>query len=139
MKRLKVVPVIVGILVDSFGSIAVALVYFAAVLGVELARGGELTEQTLAPHVPITAVFGLVLTGIGGFIAGRLAMTDEVYHGIAVGIGSVLIWLLLDWVSPSEAAWSLVETLSFIAVIPVAALGGYAAARMNRRTLGPGE
>lgn len=139
MIRLKPWPVIAGILVDSLGSIAVGLVYFAIVLGVGLARGEEISEATLDQHVNITAILGLALTAAGGFVAGRLAKIDEVRHGIAVGIGSSLIWLLLDWVAPSDVGWSVVETISFLAVIPVAALGGYAAARMNRRTLPASE
>jgi putative membrane protein (TIGR04086 family) len=135
MIRLKPWPVIAGILVDSLGSIAVGLVYFAIILGVGLARGEEISEATFDQHVNITAILGLALTAAGGFVAGWLAKIDEVRHGIAVGVGSTLIWLLLDWVAPSDVGWSVVETISFFAVIPVAALGGYAAARMNRRTL----
>src|SRR5688572_13784040 len=134
MMKLKPWPVVAGILVDSLGSIAVAIVYVGAVLGAQIARGREVTEQMLEPHVSITAILGLLLTVAGGFVAGRLAKSDEVRHGIAVGVGSVLIWLLLDWAAPAEGAESIVETLSFFAVIPAAALGGYGAARMNRRT-----
>ena len=137
MLKLKPWPVVAGILVDSLGSIAVAIVYFGAVLGAQIARGGEVTEQMLEPHVSITAILGLLLTVAGGFVAGRLAKADEVRHGIAVGVGSVLIWLLLDWAAPAEGAESIVETLSFFAVIPAAALGGFGAARMNRRTESP--
>ena len=133
MIRLKPWPVIAGILVDSLGSIAMGLVYFAIVLGAELARGRELTEQSLDSHVNITAILGLALTAAGGFVAGWLAKIDEVRHGIAVGVGSLIIWLLLDWVAPSDVGWTIVETISFLAVIPAAAFGGYAAARMNRR------
>ena len=134
MMKLKPWPVVAGVLVDSLGSIAVAIVYVGAVLGAQIARGREVTEQMLEPHVSITAILGLLLTVAGGFVAGRLAKSDEVRHGIAVGVGSVLIWLLLDWAAPAEGAESIVETLSFFAVIPAAALGGYGAARMNRRT-----
>ena len=137
MSRLKPWPVIAGILVDSLGSIAVGLVYFALVLGVELARGREITDQTFDAHVNITAVLGLALTAAGGFVAGWLAKIDEVRHGIAVGVGSALIWLLLDYVVPADGPESFVETMSFFAVIPAAALGGYLAARMNSRTVRP--
>lgn len=137
MMKLKPWPVVAGILVDSLGSIAVGIVYFGAVLGAQIARGREVTEQMLEPHVSITAILGLLLTVVGGFVAGRLAKSDEVPHGIAVGVGSVLIWLLLDRVAPAEGSESIVETLSFFAVIPAAALGGYGAARMNRRTESP--
>ena len=104
-----------GILVDSLGSIAVGIVYFVAVIGIQIARGQEVSEQMLDPHVSITAILGLLLTVAGGFVAGWLARTDEVRRAIAVGVGSVLIW--------------------FLAVIPAAALGGYVSARMNWRAV----
>jgi putative membrane protein (TIGR04086 family) len=137
MMKLKPWPVVAGILVDSLGSIAVGLVYFVAVLGAQIARGREVTDEIVDSHVSIVTILGLLLTAAGGFVAGRLAKTDEVRHGIAVGVGSVLIWLLLEWLAPAEGAESIVEAISFFAVIPAAALGGYGAARMNRRTASP--
>ena len=137
MIRLKPWPVIAGILVDSFGSIAFGLVYVAAVIGVELAAGREITDQALDAHLDIAEVVGLALTAAGGFVAGWLAKIDEVRHGIAVGVGSLLIWLLLEWAVPADGPRSIVETMSFFAVIPAAALGGYGAARMNRRRVRP--
>ena len=135
--KLKPWPVVAGILVDSLGSIAVAIVYFMAVIGIQIARGLEVSEEMLDPHVSITAILGLLLTVAGGFVAGWLARTDEVRHGIAVGVGSVLTWLLLEWAVPADGPESIVETISFFAVIPAAALGGYVAARMNRRAVRP--
>ena len=134
MTKLKAWPVIAGILVDSLGSIAIAIFYVVAVLGVQIARGRDVTEQMLDPHLGIAAILGLLTCVAGGFVAGRLAKTNEVGHGIAVGIGSVLIWLLLELVFPEDAAESIVETVAFFASIPAAALGGYGAARMNTRT-----
>lgn len=133
MIGLKLWPVMAGILVDSFGSIALALVYVVVVLGVELAAGREITEQALDAHLDIAAALGLALTAAGGFVAGWLAKIDEVRHGIAVGVGSVVIWLLLEWAVPADGPQSIVETISFFAVIPAAAFGGVIAARVNRR------
>lgn len=48
----------------------------------------------------------------------------------------VVAGILVDSLG-SIAVESIVETLSFFAVIPAAALGGYGAARMNRRTESP--
>jgi len=135
--KLKPWPVVAGILVDSLRSIAVGIVYFVAVIGIQIARGQEVSEQMLDPHVSITAILGLLLTVAGGFVAGWLARTDEVRHAIAVGVGSVLIWLLFEWAVPADDPESIVETISFLAVIPAAALGGYVSARMNRRAAGP--
>ena len=130
---LKPWPVVAGLLVDSLGSIAVGVVYVAVVLGAHAVRGTEITDDLFDSHVNITAILGLLLTVAGGFVAGWLAKTNEVRHGIGVGVGSVLIWLLLDWAVPADGPESIVEMISFFAVIPAAALGGYGAARMNRR------
>jgi len=58
MMKLKPWPVVAGILVDSLGSIAVGIVYFAAVLGAQIARGREVTDEIVDSHVSFVAILG---------------------------------------------------------------------------------
>jgi putative membrane protein (TIGR04086 family) len=132
--KLKLWPVAAGMLVDSFGSLAVGLLYVSVVLGVQ-SVGGEVTEDAITPtHLVIIDVLGLTLSALGGFVAGRLAKSDEVHHGAAAGFASLVVMLLLTWSAQAAATQSWHDVLLSLAVVPVAALGGYAAARINTRT-----
>ncbi len=112
----------------------VGLIYLVAVLGVQFVRG-ELTDDALTPtHLIVTDVLGLLMSGLGGFVAGRLARIDEVQHGAATGFGSLVVWLLIESMLQTEGTQSWREVFLSLAVVPVAALGGYGAAHMNART-----
>jgi putative membrane protein (TIGR04086 family) len=134
MMKLKLWPVVAGILVDSLGSLAVGILYVSVVMGVQVA-GDEVTEDALTPtHLVITDILGMTLSALGGFVAGRLAKIDEVHHGAAAGFGSLVVVLLLTWSVQADTTQSWHDVLLSLAVVPVAAMGGYAAARMNTRT-----
>jgi len=130
--NLKMWPVAAGILVDVFGTMVAAVLYVTLVLGVSLSEG-QVTEDMLTPtHQAIVDALGLLLSVLGGFVAGRLAKVDEVNHGAAAGFGSLLFALLLAWGVPMDApSWR--DLLMSLAVVPAAALGGYVAGRLNAR------
>ncbi len=131
MPRLKLAAVLAGSLVDLLGTIVVLGLYFTVLLG----AGGAVTEDTLSPtYLAIGDALGLLLSVLGGFVAGRLAKIDEVHHGAAAGFGSLVLSLLIGWGSPVEGAQSWRDVLLPLAVVPAAALGGYIAARLNART-----
>jgi hypothetical protein len=132
MTKLKIWPMAVGIFVDVFGTLVVAVLYMSIVFGARFADG-QVTEDMLTPaHQAIGAALGLLLSVLGGFVAGRLAKIDEVNHGAATGFGSLMLSLLLAWSAPADAhSWR--DALVSLAVVPAAALGGYIAARLNAR------
>jgi hypothetical protein len=132
MTPLKIWPVAAGIVVDVCGTLVVAVLYMSVVFGPQFADG-QVTEDMLTPtHQAIGAALGLMLSALGGFVAGRLAKIDEVNHGAATGFGSLMFSLLLAWSVPAEAhSWR--DLLVSLAVVPAAALGGYMAARLNAR------
>lgn len=134
MPNLKPWPVLVGALVDLLGTIVVMGVYLSLVLGSKF-FSGDLTEDVLtATQLAIGDGLGLLVSVVGGFVAGRLAMIDEVHHGAAAGFGSLVVSLLIGWNLPVEGAPSWRDVLLPLAVVPAAALGGYIAARLNART-----
>src|SRR5688572_8905687 len=105
MRRLKPRPIVTGILVDSVGSLVLAILYFVVIFGIQIVRGASIADQALAlsgSQLVVTEVLGLLLTAVGGFVAAHLAKIMYVHHGIAVGIGPLLLGLLLEWLSPSE-------------------------------------
>jgi putative membrane protein (TIGR04086 family) len=134
MTKLKMWPLAAGIVVDSIGSLLVGVLYLSVVLGPKLASG-EPPEDMLTPtHLAIADSLGLLLSALGGFVAGRLARIDEVHHGAATGFGSLVFVILLDWSLQTGGTHTWHDLLMSLAVVPVAALGGYIAARLNART-----
>jgi hypothetical protein len=134
MPNLKPWPVLVGALVDLLGTLVVMLFYLSIVLGAQFS-GGEATEDVLTPmQLAVGDGPGLLLSVVGGFVAGRLAKIDEVHHGAAAGFSSLVASLLIGWGSPVQGALSWRDVLLPLAVVPAAALGGYIAARLNART-----
>lgn len=138
MTKLKTWPIVVGILIDALGSIGVGVLYFIGIFGWQIARGAPPSDEALStPHLIVTEIVGLCLTAVGGFVAARMARTEHIQHGIAVGIGALLVWLLVERVSPSESLPVWYETVSFVGVVPAGALGGYVAARGAPKKLLP--
>jgi putative membrane protein (TIGR04086 family) len=138
LTTLKTWPIVVGIVIDTFGTIGVGLLYFLGILGWQIARGVPPSDETLStPHLIATEIVGLFLTAVGGFVAARMARTHHMQHGIAVGVGALLVWLLVEWVSPSEAIPVWYVTVSFVSVVPAGALGGYVAAKRAHVPLQP--
>jgi hypothetical protein len=134
MPNLKPWPVLVGALVDLLGTLVVMLFYLSIVLGAQFS-GGKATEDVLTPmQLAVGDGLGLLLSVVGGFVAGRLATIDEVHHCAAAGFSSLVLSLLIGWGSPVEGALSWRDVLLPLAVVPAAALGGYIAARLTART-----
>lgn len=134
MPNLKPWPVLVGALVDLLGTIVVMGVYLSLVLGSKFFSGDLIEDVLTATQLAIGDGLGLLVSVVGGFVAGRLAMIDEVHHGAAAGFGSLVVSLLIGWNLPVEGAPSWRDVLLPLAVVPAAALGGYIAARLNART-----
>lgn len=132
MTNLKIWPLAAGIFVDVFGTLVVAVLYMTVVFGAQF-TDGQVTEDMVTPtHQAIGDALGLLMSALGGFVAGRLARIDEVNHGAATGFGSLMFSLLLAWSVPADAhSWR--DVLVSLAVVPAAALGGYIAARLNAR------
>ncbi|MCE7873396.1 hypothetical protein DYH09_23895 [bacterium CPR1] len=68
-------------------------------------------------------ICGLALTGMGGFVAARLAKRDLVSHGMAVGCLSLVASIILC--AGSTDPFSL---LGYLLTIPMAAFGAMASA-----------
>ena len=140
MTDLKPWPILAGTLVDTLGSVALGVVYVLLMFGVQIASGLPPAEEALSTaDLVVIEILGLLLTALGGFVAGYMARASEVRHGLAVGAGALLVWLLLELITPAEALAAWYDVISLVAVVPAAAFGGYLARRVNvslRRTIG---
>ena len=138
MKKLKTLPILVGISVDTLGSIAVGIIYFIGLFGWQIARGTAASEVELSTtQLIVTQVVGLILTAIGGLVAARMARTEHLAHGAAVGLGALFVWLIVAWISPSDTIPAWYEMVSFAGIVPAGALGGYLAGRRANKPLQP--
>jgi putative membrane protein (TIGR04086 family) len=130
MTQLKMWPIAVGVLVDTLGSFAVGVVYVLGVFGKQMAEGAPLSEESLStPELIVAEILGLLLTAVGGLVAARLARTQHVQHGMAVGLGCLVIWLPLELIGSGDSVPLWYDVVSFVGVVPAGALGGYAAGK----------
>jgi hypothetical protein len=132
MSGLKLWPVVVGVLIDIAGSVGAGIAYFGALAAMQAARGGPVDESLLTLGVPqlgMLGIVGLLFTATGGFVAAQMAKTRHLQHGIAVGIGSLLVGLLGELTGGNVDAPVWFDAISYLAVIPAAAFGGSLAGR----------
>jgi putative membrane protein (TIGR04086 family) len=131
--RLKPWPIVVGIVVDAVFSMMVVIAY---VLLLALTEGTD-DALRVVPRSDALAgtveALGVVSTALGGFVAAYLAKTSHVAYGLAVGLGSLLVWLALASLMPGGGPMAWLEATSAAAAVPAGALGGYVAARRARQ------
>ena len=103
----------------------------------------ELTQrlQQATSNSILLIVLGLLLSVLGGYVAGRIAGYAEVVHGLASGISVTLISLIFTFIlhltSSAGPTWWLI--LGFMLTWAVPMVGGYFAylqrARAGRKMM----
>lgn len=129
IRKLKFKSIILGFLIDTFGTLAIAFTMIAS-MG---ASGIQPAEITARMHgfsgLMLMMIIGLSCTFVGGYVAGRTAGQAEIMHGAVVaGIGMVLGLFLRE---PGLPLWY--EAVSFAAVLPIGMAGGYIAREANAK------
>ena len=88
---IKIVPIIVGVLTESVGSVATALI-----LVISLAASG-IPDYEILPRMHsfsgllLSVLANLGFTGVGGYFAGQMARQSPVLHGgIVAAVGLLL-------------------------------------------------
>ena len=129
IRRLKFKAVLYGFLVDTIGTMAIALVLFSAMSAAGLSETEIAARMHGLSGLLLMFIFGLGFTLVGGYVAGRTAGREEILHGTTVaGIGLVLGLFLWD---PSFPRWY--EVVSFAWMIPAGAAGGQLAQQSNAK------
>lgn len=67
----------------------------------------------------------LLSTGVGGYVAGRMAQTQRALHGLLVGVVGILVQQLLLLVDSSAPGLSRTLVLGLAAGCVLGALGGW--------------
>jgi hypothetical protein len=74
-------------------------------------------------------IFGLFFTVVGGYVAALIAGRKEILHSTIVGVLSILTGLGCAQIGSSQPIPGWFDTISYIAAIPAATLGGFIRAR----------
>ncbi len=123
MRGLKFKAILFGFLVDTIGTLAIATVLIFAMAGTGLSENEISSRMHGISGLLLMLIFGLGFTFVGGYVAGRTTGQAELLHGAVVaGIGLVLGLFLREQGLP---LWY--EAVSFAAMIPAGAAGGYLA------------
>ena len=127
-----------GLLVDFVGTIVVS-VMLAVGLGTVLAATGYAEPEVIrwldsAFYLYVASAFGLLMTIIGGYVAGRWARTREVWHGALAGALSLVLGIPFFLLPEStDPLWLNLVLLTI--QIPAAMFGGSLARRRAARPL----
>ena len=145
----RIRPVVVGAVVDYVASYLLIMLYLIAYHVKDLSdKGGvpqeaieKALEEALSSQDGLFAlmVIGAFGTALGGYVAARLAGSEQVKHGALVGAISLIIGAVQGAISggPGPAPYWY-ELLGFILAIPAGALGGsFARSSSIERPEGP--
>ncbi len=131
----KIRPIVIGAVVDYVATYALITLYLIVVYMKEpLEKGGlpaealqEALKEMLSSQEGLLAllVIGALCTILGGYLAGRIARTEEVKHGAFVGAVSLIVGVLQTGMAGEASPvpyWY--ELLGYVLAIPAGALGG---------------
>lgn len=121
-ERIKWIAIVAGFLLDTF----ISTLIFGLAARVEPALSTTITLTTTAGR--ITACLLVLSTGIGGWLAARLARTEYVLHGVLVG-GMGIFAMLLQGLLGGQAQPLNAILLQCVAV-GVGGIGGWLSGRM---------
>lgn len=126
-RGLRFKAILFGVLVDTIGTLTVAMALFLALASSGLPEAEFTARMRGFSGLMLMLILGLGFTLIGGYVAGRTAGRFEILHGaIVAGIGLVLGFFVRE---PGLPLWY--EMVSFAAVIPLGMAGGYIAREGN--------
>ncbi|WP_432663366.1 hypothetical protein R9X47_22645 [Wukongibacter baidiensis] len=129
--RISIKAVLIGFLVDYSGSLISGFI-ISIILGITIAiKGGNIIEISDSLELLIMLfIIGIIMTTLGGYVAGRISSFNEIEHGLYVGIiSNISAMLIFGRGSSSLPSWYLIS--SIILVIPAAMIGGYFAKKSN--------
>ena len=106
---------------------SLSFLFFALMTAVVAGGGGTPEEITARMTESLdlqiaSLVAGLAFTGVGGYVAAALARERHVPHGVAVGVVSLTVGVLLSLLG---GAFGVAQLVGYALTVPVAAFGGW--------------
>ncbi len=130
-RRVELRALMAGVAADWLGTLLTA-----GLLGVAFGVGPDTPESRIqellaAPEFILSATLhGSFFTGLGGYVAARLAPADPLRHAVIVGALALVLGILLATApgeGPQPAWW--VDALGLLLAVPAAAAGGWLGGR----------
>jgi hypothetical protein len=132
LPEIKIKAVIVGAIVDNVGTLAIMLFLMTALASQGLSQEEVVVQMKTLSGLLLTLIIGLGCTGLGGYVAGRMALRSEVLHGALVaGVGVIMALIFRESGLPN---WF--DIIGFAGMLPAGMGGGYIA--QLRRKSGDG-
>ena len=132
MTGLKLAAVAVGVAVDILGSVVIGIVAFVATAdGQSLTEPIDMLGRFGTFGLALMLATGLAQTGVGAFVAARIAKVHYVRHGVAVGVVSLALAILSGF-GPDQGMPAWYDAGSYLGLLPASALGGYLASGLHR-------
>jgi hypothetical protein len=146
----KILAVVTGVIVDLGGTNVVSGIYTVILAFGLVAKyvqqnlspieiQEKLTAELIAANIGLSIpmiVFGILLSVLGGYVAGKIARQNEIVYGFATGIGVILVSVTLTLLMglPTQIQnpiWQFV--LGLVINIGSTTLGGYLALLQRKR------
>ena len=124
LRRIAWLPVLWGVIADVILTQIVALGFGTAVgIGPDTDPAMAETMLRASSYYWPTLLLGIMISGLGGYIAGRLAGREGAFHGTLAAFISNIVFTLLTGGFPEDMG----GTLGLIAAILAGTLGGWLA------------
>lgn len=129
LSDVKLKAVLVGAVADNAGTLFVMTLLAAALASMGLSENEVMGRMRSTSGLLLGLIIGLGCTGLGGYVAGRMAKQAEVLHGALVAVTGMIIALIFR--DGGDPAWF--DLAGFLAMIPAGMAGGLLA-QQRRKT-----
>ena len=125
LSDIKLKAVIAGAVLDNATTLFVMTLLAATLVSTGLSEDQVMSRMKSTSGLLLGLIIGLGCTGLGGYVAGRMAKQAEVLHGLLVAVIGMVIALIFREIG--VPAWF--DILGFAAMLPAGMAGGYLAER----------
>jgi hypothetical protein len=126
---IRIKALIAGAVVDNALTLFLMNVLAAALVFAGISADEAFSRLKSANGLLLGLIIGLGCTGLGGYVAGRVAKQAEVLHGALVAAAGMVLALVFH--DSKDPLWF--SILGFVAMLPAGMAGGYSA---HRRRMG---
>ena len=123
LSDIKLKAVIAGAVLDNATTLFVMTLLAAALVSTGLSEDQVMSRMKSTSGLLLGLIIGLGCTGLGGYVAGRMAKQAGVLHGLLVAVIGMVIALIFR--EGGDPAWF--DIVGFAGMLPAGMLGGHLA------------
>jgi len=91
LSDIKISAVLVGAFIDNMTTMAVMMMLMAALASAGVSQDDAMARLKTVSGLLLNLIIGLGCTGLGGFVAGRMAKKAEILYGALVALAGIAI------------------------------------------------